>query len=131
MILKVFYAENHLYFFSCHVTCCDFTFRLEDDSEENIVPIGRAQRRTKLLATPSNIYIRRPGEPAVRVPVYHSAAIRTAKDTETGEDDLQLLGQLDAKKPESSSPGRSCYTARVSGSKVVVVVKIFFIVYSV
>jgi hypothetical protein len=29
-----------------------------------------------------------------------------AKDTETGEDNLQLLGHLDAKKPESSSLGR-------------------------
>jgi hypothetical protein len=47
-----------------------------------------------------------------------------AKDTETGEDDLQLLGSLDAKKPESSSSGRS-YTARVSGSKVVIVKNFF------
>jgi hypothetical protein len=92
---------------------------MEDDSEENIVPIGRAQRRTKFLATPSNTHVHRPGEPTTHVPVCHSAAIRIAKDAEKGGDDVELLGCLDATKPESSSPGRSCYTARVNGSKVV------------
>jgi hypothetical protein len=103
---------------SCN--CCNLIFRLEEDSEEDFVPIGRGRRRTKCLAIPSNIYVRRPGEAAVHVPLYHSGAIRTTKNSGTGGDDVQLLGHLDERKPESLSRVRSYYTTRVSGSKVVI-----------
>lgn len=55
------------------------------------------------MARRSNIYVYQPGEPAIHVPVYHSAAIRMAKDAEAGGDDVQLLSHLDTTKPESSS----------------------------